>query len=163
MITCTIQDKQVLAMLAAAVARGRDLSRPMNAISQKMRGDALTNFRVGGDFPGPAWKKSIRAELTGGQTLVENAILRNSIHADSGATFARIGTDVKYAAVHQFGHPGITPKTRKGLRFQVAGRWVTKQIVVIPARPFMPVDAQGNLKPATMRFAIEQLGRHLSA
>ena len=52
-----------------------------------------------------------------------------------------VGTNVKYAATHQFGEPGRTIRARrkKYLRFQVGGRWISKKKVriTIPARPFL--------------------------
>ena len=55
-------------------------------------------------------------------------------------------TNVKHGATHQFGERGrtIRAKTRKGLRFQVGGRWVTKKQVKvsIPARPFLGLSEE---------------------
>ncbi|MCX6062221.1 MAG: phage virion morphogenesis protein [Campylobacterales bacterium] len=47
-----------------------------------------------------------------------------------------VGTNLKYAAIHQFG--GMAGRGRK---------------VKIPARPFMPIDKSGNLEPS-LRTAI---------
>ena len=59
----------------------------------------------------------------------------------SDASGFAVGTNVKYAATHQFGEPGRTIRARKkkALRFQVGGKWVTKKQVriTIPARPFL--------------------------
>ena len=63
------------------------------------------------------------------------------IHDKSDASGFAVGTNVKYAATHQFGEPGRTIRARKkkALRFQVGGKWVTKKQVriTIPARPFL--------------------------
>ena len=71
----------------------------------------------------------------------QSAQLRNSIHDKSDASGFAVGTNVKYAATHQFGEPGRTIRARKkkALRFQVGGKWVTKKQVriTIPARPFL--------------------------
>lgn len=87
------------------------------------------------------WKTSIRAAQEGGKTLIQSAQLRNSIHAKSDASGFAVGTNVKYAATHQFGEPSRTIRARKkkALRFQVGGKWVTKKQVriTIPARPFL--------------------------
>ena len=73
--------------------------------------------------------------------LIQSAQLRNSIHDKSDASGFAVGTNVKYAATHQFGEPGRTIRARKkkALRFQVGGKWVTKKQVriTIPARPFL--------------------------
>lgn len=90
---------------------------------------------------GRRWKTSIRAAQEGGKTLIQSAQLRNSIHAKSDTSGFALGTNVKYAATHQFGEPGRTIRARKkkALRFQVGGKWVTKKQVriTIPARPFL--------------------------
>ncbi len=46
------------------------------------------------------------------------------------------GTAQVYARVHEEGAT-ITAKRAKYLRFQVAGRWVMKRSVTIPARPYL--------------------------
>ena len=72
---------------------------------------------------------------------MKTAQLRNSIHSYSDASGFAVGTNVKYAATHQFGEPGRTIRARrkKALRFQINGRWVSKKQVrvSIPARPFL--------------------------
>jgi phage gpG-like protein len=47
-----------------------------------------------------------------------------------------IGTDIAYAAVQNYGHPGIKPVRAKALRFKCGKRWVFAKKVRIPARPF---------------------------
>lgn len=61
--------------------------------------------------------------------LIKSGTLRQSIHVkQEGTTTVRIGTPVKYGAVHQL---GSAKKSGRG-----SG---------IPARPFFPVDASGQL------------------
>jgi phage gpG-like protein len=48
----------------------------------------------------------------------------------------RLFSDAPYAAVHEFGAV-IQARRAKWLKFQVAGRWVQVQRVMIPARPFL--------------------------
>lgn len=57
--------------------------------------------QVGPD--GMAWKKSWRAEHEGGQTLSMTRRLRNSITYEASETGVTVGTNVAYAAAHQFG------------------------------------------------------------
>lgn len=143
-------------LLKAAKQAAQDLSRPMQAIAKKLRADSLRNFDSGGWFP-EHWKPSLR----GGQTLVDQGHLRDSISIAFGSSFARIGTSLEYAAVHQFGAV-IKPKKAAYLRFCINGRWSRKKQVTIPARPFMPIDKAGNLHPSTMTFAKRALARHIS-
>lgn len=111
------------------------------ALAETVRESTLERFRQSRVPSGKKWKASIRAATTGGKTLIATAQLRNSIKSYSDETGFAVGTNVKHAATHQFGEPGrtIRAKTRKGLRFQVGGRWVTKKQVKvkIPARPFL--------------------------
>lgn len=59
------------------------------------------NFKSGGR-PGK-WKKSIRAKESGGQTLVDTARLKNSITMQVEGKKLTVGTNVVYAAIHDFG------------------------------------------------------------
>jgi phage gpG-like protein len=47
-----------------------------------------------------------------------------------------VGTNVIYAAIHQFGGT-IRPKSKRALRFRMGGRLFTLSKVSIPARPFL--------------------------
>ena len=116
------------------------------ALAEGVRESTLERFRQGKRPDGRKWKTSIRAAREGGRTLVQTAQLRNSIHVKSDASGFAVGTNVKHAATHQFGEPGrtIRAKTKKGLRFQAGGRWVTKKQVrvSIPARPFLGLSEE---------------------
>lgn len=89
---------------------------------------------------GQAWKPSIRARETGGQTLMASNRLMSSFNAHSTANTAMWGTNVKYARIH---HEGgiIYPREKKALAFRLAnGRFVIAKKVTIPARPYLGVD-----------------------
>ena len=101
----------------------------------------LERFKQGRDPAGKLWKPSERAAAEGGRTLVNTATLRNSIHMRSDVSGFALGTNLKYAATHQFGDPGriIRARKAKALRFQVDGRWISKKFVriKISARPYL--------------------------
>ena len=88
---------------------------------------------------GTKWQKSYRASTSGGQTLSDKGRLKNSISYQASANRVEIGTNVKYAHVHQDGME-ITVKNAKFLRFQVGGGWARKKKVTIPKRPFLGVS-----------------------
>ena len=89
---------------------------------------------------GRKWPQSLRARLTGGQTLTDSARLRQSITHRAGPDHAEIGTNVVYAAIHQFGGT-IRAKSARALVFTLPdGSVVQLQSVTIPARPFMGID-----------------------
>lgn len=61
---------------------------------------------------------------------------------------ARVGTNLEYAAIHEFGGT-IEAKNAPRLVFQVApGEWRTAQSVTIPARPYMRPAADQSRGPA---------------
>ena len=114
------------------------------ALAEGVRESTLERFKQSKDPDGRRWKTSIRAAQEGGKTLIQSAQLRNSIHAKSDASGFAVGTNVKYAATHQFGEPGRTIRARKkkALRFQVGGKWVTKKQVRITI-PSLPRSLRG--------------------
>lgn len=100
---------------------------------------------------GPGWKRLSYATLIGGYRgkkitsdgkatkgfenhvkskgiLHRSGHLRNSFTMDADGSGVTVGTNVEYAAIHNFG--GYAGKGRR---------------VKIPARPFMPADAAGNI------------------
>ena len=117
-----------------------DRRRINAALAEVVRESTLERFRQGRDPEGRRWRTSIRAANGGGRTLIKSAQLRNSIHSHSDATGFAVGTNVKYAATHQFGEPGRTIRARRknALCFQIGGHWISKKQVRIhiPARPF---------------------------
>ena len=88
-------------------------------------------------------KQSQRQYLTGPRPErlgVVTGRLRRSINKRVTVTGSRIkaeiGTNVKYAPVHEFGTT-IRAKNAKYLRFKIGDQWVSKKEVKIPARPFL--------------------------
>lgn len=89
---------------------------------------------------GTRWTQSRRAKEFGGKTLRASNLLFQSIHAEATETEAQWGSNMEYAGVHQFGAV-IRPKTKKALRFSLAGgKFVTVKKVTIPARPFLGLN-----------------------
>ena len=118
-----------------------DKKRLNTVLAESARESTLERFQQGKGPDGKRWQSSIRAAATGGKTLVLTAQLRNSIRSYADEKGFAVGTNAKHAATHQFGESGrtIRAKTKKGLRFQAGGRWITKKQVRtrIPARPFL--------------------------
>ncbi|MCB1833934.1 MAG: phage virion morphogenesis protein [Geminicoccaceae bacterium] len=138
-----IEDARVQAALAKLTARGRSLYDPLDDAGAYMESVTLLNFRSGTEPGGAPWLKSIRAREEGGQTLVDSSRLRDSITRRTSAESVEVGTNVVYAAIHQFG--GVIRATAAPwLRFRVGGRWVKKKQVTIPARPFLGAGPEDN-------------------
>lgn len=117
----------------------------MNAIAEGIRTSTIERFRNQESPEGKKWKPSIRAVETGGNTLIQSTALRTSIRAESDSAGAAVGTNLVYAATHQFGaERTIRAKNGKYLRFKVGGKWVSvpSVSVSIPARPFLGISKE---------------------
>lgn len=106
-----------------------DIEAAMLAVGEAIRTSTLERFDRGKDPEGRPWKTSIRAQKDGGKTLVHHTQLRNSIHVDYSSRGVAVGTNLIYAATHQFGDRNRTIRTKNG---GVAH-------IEIPARPYMGV------------------------
>ncbi len=110
-------------------------------LSDKVRGaNIVTALQAGALVIQNAAKEKVHAQLnTTGQAT---GTLARSIHmevADSSANSAEVdvGTDVVYAAIHEFGGV-ITPKKAKMLHWiSPAGEDIFAHSVHIPARPYL--------------------------
>ena len=119
-----------------------DKREALDGIGGAWVSSTLERFDSGTAPSGTRWKPSLRARQTGGQTLVEHGTLKNSnTYQVVGDDTVEVGTNVPYAAAHQFGVT-IEPKSPGGrLRFKLPnGRWVSPKSVTLPARPFLGVD-----------------------
>ena len=108
---------------------------------------AQIRFEKGVEPSGRRWPVSGRAERQGGQTLVDTARLKNSIDHRADDEGLEVGTNVAYAASHQFGAKiparTIRPRTREALFFPGAAHPVRKVDhpgATIPARPFLGLE-----------------------
>lgn len=127
-------------------------------VGEQLLANVQERFLTGTGPDGAVWPQSLRARMEGGRTLTDSARLMQSLSpnysgsvnatedgVEIGTSVTALGTNVLYAAVHQFGAT-ITAKTSKGLRFKVGrgrdAKWATKQSVTIPARPFLGIDRE---------------------
>jgi len=157
-ISVTVDSRDAEALLQRSIGAFGNTTSPFRVAATRLRADTLRNFREGGWFP-QAWQPSRKAS---GRTLIRHSTLRGSFHADSGPGFARVGSDLLYAGIHQFG--GIIRPRQPGgyLRFKVDGQFVSVRQVRIPARPMLPVDPAGNLHPDSIRFIVDAFERHIA-
>lgn len=98
-------------------------------------------FERGHDPEGNPWPRSIRVQLGqgAGKTLIDTGTLMGSVTHEASDGGVDVGTNVLYAAVHQFGDI-ITAKSAQSLHFVIGGRDVFVDSVEIPARPFLGLD-----------------------
>jgi phage virion morphogenesis protein len=144
-----------LERIATGVANAAPL---MRSIATEMLSQTEANFAAEGR---PHWlglKPSTIAERTKQGTWPGKILQRSagglaaSIEPSSDSDSATIGSNKPYAAIQHFGGKTsphvIRPREKKALAF---GGRVVKQVnhpgSNIPARPYLPIDAQGNLQP----------------
>lgn len=122
-------------------------------IGRTLRTSTQLRFRDQRGPDGQAWAPSIRAAREGGQTLRDTGRLRNSITFEAGDREVAIGTNVVYAARHQFGYRAIatvpehvrriTQAFGQPLRFPVfATVRVHSRVAFTPQRPFLGFSSQ---------------------
>lgn len=133
--------EQVEKTLAEVARRAGNLAPLMKGVAGWLESSTRLRFQTNLGPSGAPWKPSMRARLTGGRTLVEHGILRDSITSDSGDDFAAVGTNDPRGPIHQFGGV-IKPVTAKALRFALpGGGFRTVRSVTMPARPFLGLSA----------------------
>lgn len=136
-IHVTIEDSQVRDMLSRIVGRMRNPARAMRGIGEIVRTSIERNFEKGGRPD--RWPISGRVKASGGQTLSDTGRLRRSFTVRGYKDRAEVGTNVKYAAIHQLGGV-IEAKNKPYLTFKIGGKFISKKRVTMPARPFMMVQ-----------------------
>lgn len=130
-----------LARLQQATAQRAPL---MRAIAAVMADAVEENFAREGR---PAWQGLKPPGRPGGKILQDKGLLAASITPASDNDSAQVGSNVKYAAIHQFGGKTraheIRPRHKKALAF---GGRVVKKVhhpgSTIPARPFLALTPQ---------------------
>lgn len=127
--------KDLNAQISALLAPQK--TRPLlDSIGRTLRTDVQFNFKRQAGPDGQPWKPTHR----GGQILRDSGRLLRSIdYRVESDSEVRIGTNVVYARIHNFGGT-ISGKNGNLLRFKIGDRWVSKQSVEIPARPFIGIS-----------------------
>jgi phage virion morphogenesis protein len=134
LIEVTIDDTEVRQMLDRIQRAGLNLGPLMKTLAMTLKDETEHRFET----EGPGWPtlsdstKQARTRLGHwpGPMLQVSGQLAASISTESGADFARIGSSKVYAAIQQLGGP--------------AGRG---RKVTVPARPYLPMTAEGELTP----------------
>lgn len=137
-----IKPKGIDETLAALgrIAGRLDRAEPMyDAIGGSLVASTQRRFEEGRAPDGNPWPPSIRALAEGGKTLVDTGRLMQSQTHIASETGVEVGTNLIYAAPHQFGAT-IRPVAAPKLRFRILGRWVSVDEVTIPRRPFLGID-----------------------
>lgn len=135
-----VDDSVAIAKIKAMQAAAADMT-PLHArIGAALVSQVQLGFKAGQSPYAQAWKP---LKLRQGQPLRDTGRLRNSITSLPDQSGVTVGTNLIYAAVHQFGAT-IKPKKPGGrLVFEGPNGTIFAKQVTIPARPFMPLTPDG--------------------
>lgn len=140
-IEVSIDDARVRSALMGMIALGQDPAPAMRDLAAYGEASTRERFDTETGPDGKPWKKSLRAQISGGKTLTASGHLGDSISSDAGRDWAAWGANRIYAAIQQFGGT-IKPKASGTLRFRLAnGAFVSAKAVTLPARPYLGVNA----------------------
>lgn len=116
-------------------------------------------FRAGRSPYGQAWAP---LKLRAGQPLRDTGALQRSITMSATGNEVVIGTNRVGARVHQFGAT-IVPVRAKVLAFPGPGGMIFAKRVVVPARPFMPINPAGDmaLPPSWAEAGLKAMAKEL--
>ncbi len=140
-------DKEFRSQFGRLVGKIEDPSPILDEIGGRLVLSVERRFELEHGPDGAPWPKSGRAQAENGQTLTGTGRLRASITHSLQADAVEVGTNVVYAAIHQFGGKTpprtIRPKRRKALYWPGA-RHPVKKVEhpgsEIPARPFLGIS-----------------------
>jgi phage virion morphogenesis protein len=127
-----------------------DATPLMRTVSGIMLNSVKKNFAAGGR---PKWVASARAKASGGQTLIKSGILLRSFQSRYGRNYAMTGSNMVYAAIHQFGgktSPHVIRARDAGGLYWPGARHPVKSVKHpgsrIPARPMLLLTDLENMK-----------------
>ncbi|MBK0062392.1 MULTISPECIES: phage virion morphogenesis protein [unclassified Acinetobacter] len=142
-----IDDSELQQKLNHAAQKLSDTTPLMRSLSLSLLNVTEENFAAQGR---PAWA-ALKNPREGGLILQKSGQLAASVTPFHGVDHAGVGSNKVYAAIHHLGGKTkphiIKPKNKKALAF---GGGVYKQVnhpgSNIPARPYLPMDGNGNLQ-----------------
>ena len=141
----------VHAMLVKSDGPGKKVI--LQVIGESLRNWAMEAFTDASMRPAP-WK----AKKDGSPSTLQGknmGVLRRSLQVEATESTVTIGSDRPYARIHQEGGV-IRAKGGGALRFQGSdGKWYMVKQVTMPARPYLPVGADGAIMPAAAEDAAE--------
>jgi len=125
----------------ALAGRATNMAPLMDAVGLYLVGATIENFEQESAPGGAPWKPSWRARRDGGQTLSLTGRLKSSITHQASANDAIVGTNVIYAAIHQFGGV-IVPVSAQALHWVIGDRHFFSERVEMPARPYLGIAGE---------------------
>lgn len=132
-------DKKVLSFIERMGSKS-SLAALMDEIGSYGVSSTQQRFLDEEDPDGNKWKKSRRAQETGGATLRKDNHLFQSLSHHASSTGAEWGSNKIYAAIQHWGGI-IKPKSKKALRFVIGGQVFFSKRVKIPSRRYLGISA----------------------
>lgn len=161
-INVRVDDREVVTALKRLARKVGTLKPALDEIGSRLEASTDLRFETETDPAGVPWVRSLRAKEENGQTLTDSGRLRQSITRRVRDRELMVGTNVVYAAIHQFGGRTkartIRPRTKKALSWPGAAHPVAKVEHPgsdMPTRAFLGVDA------GDRRAILRILARHL--
>ena len=163
-------EEMALAAVDGILQRARHPRGLFENIGASLVTSTQMRFERGQAPDGSPWPPSLRVIAHGGKTLVETARLMRSITSIASDSGVEVGTNVIYAAIHQFGG-AIAHKARSGTvtfkrskksgellpGFRKKGRGTETRAVSIsahtthmPTRPFIGLDDDDTVEIARL-------------
>ncbi|MFT8422072.1 MAG: phage virion morphogenesis protein [Gluconacetobacter sp.] len=143
--------REIASALDRIAAIGRNPSRVLAAVGEEMIQSTQLRFETQTAPDGTPWAPlnphyaaDKAATRPGAGILTYTQHLRRGISRYVDGRTLVWGSNLDYAAVHQFGAV-IKPKSRKALFFSLGGREVMARSVTIPARPYLGFTAEDRL------------------
>lgn len=142
-ITMQVLDSEVRRGFRQLEGVMRDTTPVMRAIGVGLVASTHMRFVTQTDPEGNAWEalNPIYAQdKRNARILTESGRLRNSINARASSDEVLVGSNLIYAAPHQFGAV-IKPVSAPFLRFRMGGNLIKADSVTLPARPFLGISS----------------------
>lgn len=153
--------ESTIATVRDLAARARDRRGLWEAIGMSLVTSTQMRFERGVAPDGSAWPASVRVQLGQGEgkTLIDSGRLLDSITFEADDRGVDVGTNVIYAAVHQFGAT-IRPVNAAKLHFKLGGEDFFLDEVTIPARPYLGLDDddEAEIIRIAEEWLLEELG-----
>ena len=148
MIELTLDDSDAKRGLAQLLRNATNNKPMMKGLAMELESLTTENFESE-SWGGDKWKDLRYARK--GKKLHRSGELEDSIISKADENFARIGSNMVYAAIHHMGGKTsahkIVPKNKKGLAFGgIVRKAVNHPGSQIDARPYLPINGKGKLQ-----------------
>lgn len=148
-----IDDRQVRSAFAQLLRIMEDTTPVMAAIGTAVVAGTHRRFVSQTSPEGAKWSPlnpDYKRLKRNRRILTESGRLRDSINSRPGRDEVRVGTNVVYGAIHQFG--GVIKPKGSHLVFRLASGLVMAKSVTIPARPYLGISAEDEVEIAEVVY-----------